>query len=103
MAFPAGGPCRREGRRKAYQEAGAGDVNASNWTALLAPKAVPQPILDKLNAEVVRILNMPDVKDRFAAGGVVTIPSTAAELDARIKRELAVYRDIIQKADIHVD
>ncbi len=46
---------------------------------------------------------MPDVKERFAAGGVVTIPSSAAELDARIKRELAVYRVIIEKANVHVD
>jgi tripartite-type tricarboxylate transporter receptor subunit TctC len=85
------------------QEEGAGDVNASNWTALLAAKATPQPIIDKLNAEVVKILNMPDVKERFAGGGVVTIPSSAAELDARIKRELAGYRVIIDKANIHMD
>ena len=43
---------------------------------LLAPKATPQPIIDKLNAKVVKILNMPDVKERFAGGGVVTIPSS---------------------------
>jgi len=85
------------------QEEGIKEVDASNWTALLAPKATPQPIIDKLGAEVVRILAMPDVKERFAAGGVVTIPSSAAELDARIKRELAGYRAIIEKADIHVD
>jgi tripartite-type tricarboxylate transporter receptor subunit TctC len=85
------------------EEEGAGDVNASNWTALLAPKAVPQPIVDKLNAEIVKILNMADVKERFAAGGVVTIPSSAAALDARIKRELAAYRVIIEKANVHVD
>jgi tripartite-type tricarboxylate transporter receptor subunit TctC len=85
------------------QEEGIKEVDASNWTALLAPKATPQPIIDKLGAEVVKILAMPDVKERFAAGGVVTIPSTAAELDARIKRELAGYRVIIEKADIHVD
>jgi tripartite-type tricarboxylate transporter receptor subunit TctC len=85
------------------REEGAGDINASNWTALLAPKATPQPIVDKLNAEIVKILNMKDVKDRFAGGGVVTIPSSEAELGARIKRELAVYRVIIQKANIHVD
>jgi tripartite-type tricarboxylate transporter receptor subunit TctC len=85
------------------QEAGAGDVNASNWTALLAPKGTPQLIIDKLNAEVVAILNMPDVKERFAAGGVSTIPSSPAELDARIKRELATYKVIIEKADVHVD
>ena len=85
------------------QEQGVTDVDASNWTALLAPRAVPQPIIDKLNAEVVKILDMPDVKERFAAGGVTTIPSTTAELDARIKRELVRFREIIQKADIHVD
>jgi tripartite-type tricarboxylate transporter receptor subunit TctC len=85
------------------QEEGIKDVNASNWTALLAPKATPQSIIDKLGAEIVKILAMPDVKERFAAGGVVTIPSSPAELDARIKRELAGYRQIIEKADIHVD
>jgi len=85
------------------QEEGIKEVDASNWTALLAPKATPQPIIDELSAEVGKILAMPDVKERFAAGGVVTIPSTAAALDARIKRELAGYRAIIEKADIHVD
>jgi tripartite-type tricarboxylate transporter receptor subunit TctC len=85
------------------KEEGAGDINASNWTALLAPKGTPQPILDKLNAKVVEILNMPDVKAKFAAGGVSTIPSTPGELSDRIKRELAVYRVVIQKANVHVD
>jgi tripartite-type tricarboxylate transporter receptor subunit TctC len=82
---------------------GAGDINASNWTALLAPKGTPQPIIDKLAAKVAEILAMPDVKARFAAGGVATIPSNPAGLDAKIKREAATYRDIIAKANVHVD
>lgn len=82
---------------------GAGDINMSNWTALLGPKAIPQAIIQKLSAKVIEILNMPDVKTRFAAGGVSTIPSTPAELDARIKRELAAYRVVIKKANVHVD
>jgi tripartite-type tricarboxylate transporter receptor subunit TctC len=82
---------------------GAGDINVSNWTALVAPKATPRPVIEKLSAKVVEILNAPDVKARFAAGGVSTIPSTPAELDARIKRELAVYRGVIEKANVHVD
>jgi len=85
------------------QAEGGGEVNMSNWTSLLAPKGTPQPILDKPNAEVVKILNLPDVKERFAGGGVVTIPSSAAELDARIKREAAVYRVVVEKANVHVD
>jgi tripartite-type tricarboxylate transporter receptor subunit TctC len=85
------------------QEQGAGDIAESNWTALLAPKATPQPIIDKLAAKVVEILNMPDVKARFAAGGVSTIPAGPADIEAKIKRELAINRVIIEKANIHVD
>jgi tripartite-type tricarboxylate transporter receptor subunit TctC len=85
------------------QEEGVKDVDASNWTALFAPKGTPQPIIDKLNAEVVKILNMPDVKERFAGGGVDTIPSSAAELDARVKNDLARFRTIVEQANIRPD
>ena len=85
------------------QQEGVKEIDASNWTALFAPKATPQPIIDKLNAEVVKILNMPDVKERFAGGVVVTIPSSAAELDARVKQEAERFRAIVQKANIRPD
>jgi tripartite-type tricarboxylate transporter receptor subunit TctC len=85
------------------QQEGVKEIDASNWTALFAPKATPQPIIDKLNAEVVKILNMPDVKERFAGGGVVTIPSSAAQLDARVKQEAERFRAIVQKANIRPD
>jgi len=85
------------------QGEGGGDINASNWTLMLAPKAVPQPILDKLNAAVVKILSLPEVKERFAGGGVAVMPSSAAEIAARIKREAAVYKVIVEKANVHVD
>jgi tripartite-type tricarboxylate transporter receptor subunit TctC len=85
------------------QEEGVKDVDASNWTALFAPKATPQPIIDKLNAEVVKILNEPDVKERFAGGGVDTIPSSSAELNARVKREFERFGAIVQKANIRPD
>jgi tripartite-type tricarboxylate transporter receptor subunit TctC len=85
------------------QEEGVKEVDASNWTALFAPKGTPQPILDKLNAEIVKILNMPDVKQRFAGGGVDTIPSSAAELDTRMKQEAGRFKAIVQKANIRPD
>jgi tripartite-type tricarboxylate transporter receptor subunit TctC len=85
------------------QQEGVKEVDASNWTALFAPKGTPQPVIDKLNAEVVKILHMPDVKERFAGGGVDTIPSSAAELDARVKQEAERFRAIVQKANIRPD
>jgi tripartite-type tricarboxylate transporter receptor subunit TctC len=60
-------------------------------------------VIDKLAAEVVKILNLPDVKERFAAGGVSTSPAGPAALYSRIKREAAVYRVVIEKANVHVD
>jgi tripartite-type tricarboxylate transporter receptor subunit TctC len=85
------------------QQEGVKEVDASNWTALFAPRATPQPVIDRLNAEVVKILHMPDVKERFAGGGVDTIPSSAAELDARVKQEAERFRAIVQKANIRPD
>jgi tripartite-type tricarboxylate transporter receptor subunit TctC len=85
------------------KQQGAGNIDISNWTALMAPKATPQPIIDKLATKVGEILIMPDVKSRFAAGGVSTIPSTPAELDAKIRQELTTYRVVIEKGNVHVD
>jgi len=85
------------------QEQGVADVNASNWTALFAPKGTPQAIVDKLNADVVRALNSSDVKERFASGGVQVIPSTPSELATRLKSELAIFRSVIAKSGMHLE
>jgi tripartite-type tricarboxylate transporter receptor subunit TctC len=82
------------------QEAGVPEVAASTWAALLAPKGTPQPVIERINAEVVRILNMPEVKERFASGGAETIPSTPAELAARIKQDSTQLGAIVQRANI---
>src|SRR5258705_77409 len=62
------------------QSQGVKDVDASNWTLLLAPRGTPREIIDKLQAEGVKILAMPDVKERFPGGGGENLPSDAPEL-----------------------
>jgi tripartite-type tricarboxylate transporter receptor subunit TctC len=85
------------------QQEGFKDISASTWTALLAPAGTPQPVIERINADVVKVLNMPDIKEKFAAGGVETIPSTPAELDARIKQDAAQFAAVVQKAGIKVE
>ncbi len=85
------------------QESGVPEVDISNWTCLMAPAGTPQPIIDKIRTEVVRILDMPDIKERFAAGGAVVIPTTADELDRRIRHDTAAFKTIVDKANIHVE
>jgi tripartite-type tricarboxylate transporter receptor subunit TctC len=58
------------------QQEGVADVDVSIWTALFAPKGTPEPIIDKLSVEVGRILDLPDIKARFAGLGVETIASS---------------------------
>ena len=84
-------------------ESGVPDIISSNWTALMAPKGTPQAIIDKVNADVHKVLAQPDVKERFAGGSATVIPSTPAELDARIKRETAAYKVIVEKANIQAE
>ena len=80
------------------QEQGVADVNASNWTALFAPRGTPDAIVSKINGDVVKALQSGDVKEKFASGGVDVIPSTPAELSARMKSELAIFRTVIAKS-----
>jgi tripartite-type tricarboxylate transporter receptor subunit TctC len=82
------------------QEAGAKDVDLAIWSGLFAPKGVPQPIVDKLYAEVAAILQMPDVKEKFAAGGSETGGMKPAEFTAQIKREAAKLSGIVKAANI---
>jgi len=85
------------------QSQGVREVDASNWTLLLAPKGTPKAIVDKLQAEVVKILAMPDVKERFAGGGVETLGSSGAELDAKVKKTAQQLSVIVEKAKIKPD
>jgi len=85
------------------QESGVPDVDVSNWTALMAPAGTPQAIIDKLHKAVVEILATPDIQQRFSAGGAAVVPTTAAELAARIKHDTAAFKLIVDKANIHVE
>ena len=85
------------------REQGIPEVNASNWTAMFAPKGTPQPVIDKLNADVMRALGSPDVRERFASGGAQVISSAPSELAARQKNELAIFRSVVAKSGMHIE
>ena len=103
LAVTGARPSKFNPEWRTLQQEGVKEVDASNWTALYAPKGTPQAIIDKLSAEITKILNMPDVKERFAGGGVETIPSTPAELSARVKEAAARFKTIVDKANIKPD
>jgi len=88
---------------KTLRQLGIPDVDASNWVGMFAPKGTPQPIVDKLNAEIAKILAMPDIKERFAAGGAETLIMTSAALDARVRGDTERLKQIVEKANMKPD
>ena len=81
-------------------EAGVPGVSSSIWAGIFAPKGVPQPIIDKIYADIAEILKLPDVKERFAAGGGVTVGMPPPEFAAAIRKEAAGLRIVVAKAGV---
>ena len=77
--------------------------SAESWVGLLAPARTPQELLARLNAEVLKVLNTPDVRERFAEQGLETVGSSAAEFDSRIQAELERWRKVIRAAKITLE
>jgi len=76
------------------------DVDASIWVGLLAPKGVPQPIVERLNVEVRRTLDDPDVRKRYADQGFETVGMSSADFHARIKKDAERYKAVVQAAGV---
>lgn len=85
------------------QEAGVPGYAVAGWYGVLAPAKVPQPILEKLNREIVAILHLPDVGPRLAADGSEPVGSTRAEFGEHIRSEIAKWRKLVLEAGIRKD
>jgi len=83
------------------QEAGISGVDASIWVGIFAPKGVPKPVVDKLYAEIATTLKSPEVRERYATiAGADAIGMPPAQFHARVKRDLEIYRKIVQQVGL---
>ncbi len=81
-------------------EAGFPGSEYTFWVGLLAPSATPRPIVDKLNAEVLKILAQKEFKARLGALGAEPMPMAPAAFDAFIKSETEAAAKLVQAAGI---
>jgi len=70
------------------------------WMGLFAPAAAPRPVLTRLQGDVVKVLQRPDVRERFESQGTEVIAGGGEELSALIERETRLYAGIIKSAGI---
>jgi tripartite-type tricarboxylate transporter receptor subunit TctC len=72
----------------------------STWYSILVPAGAPAEAIDRLNRELVQIVSLPDVRERLVAIGMVPESSTAQQLGAKIRGEVARWPPIIKAAGI---
>lgn len=77
-------------------EAGLPGFEAVSWFAMFAPPGTPQPIVDKLQAEISRILKLPDIAKRLTDIGLEPIGSTADELAAYQRTEIVKWAKVVK-------
>jgi tripartite-type tricarboxylate transporter receptor subunit TctC len=78
-------------------ESGVPGYEATIWLGLMAPAKTPQPIVDKLNAEIAKIINRPDVKEAWAKQGAVPMVMSPSEFDAFLRKDVDKWADVVKK------
>ena len=84
-------------------ESGVPGFEAMLWFATFAPAAVPKPILAKLNADLVKVLNAPDMQRRLAENGVDAAASTPEQLAAFVKSETIKWAKVVKDSGATAD
>jgi tripartite-type tricarboxylate transporter receptor subunit TctC len=84
-------------------EAGVPGYETTIWLGLMAPKGTPQAVVAKLNAEVEKVVNRPDVKDMWAKQGAVPMTMTPAQFGAFLEKDIAKWADVVKTAHITVE
>jgi tripartite-type tricarboxylate transporter receptor subunit TctC len=84
-------------------ESGYPGFEVTAWYAIFGPAGMPDPVLARLNAEIVKSLHTPDLRERFQKLGVTPVGSTPAELGAHVRAELARWTQVVRTAGVKVD
>jgi len=85
------------------REAGYPGFEVASVYAVLAPAATPRPVVQRLNQEIAKILQMPDVQARFQTLGIERASATPEETTQRLGQELAKWGKVIKDSGIKVD
>ncbi len=102
----AGGP----ERSKAFpavetvaEAAGIAGFQANTWGMVLAPKGTPDDVVNRLHKEIVAVLQLPAVKQRFESSGAVVVGNTPAQAREMLASQVRMYGNLVKKLDLKLD
>jgi tripartite-type tricarboxylate transporter receptor subunit TctC len=81
-------------------EAGVPGYESTIWIGMMAPRGTPQPVIDKLNAEIVKVMNRADVKAEWAKQGAVPLPMSPAQFDKYLRADIEKWAKVVKMAGL---
>ncbi|HTN26716.1 MAG TPA: tripartite tricarboxylate transporter substrate-binding protein, partial [Burkholderiales bacterium] len=84
-------------------EAGLAGYDAYSWSGIVVPAATPKEIVAKLNADIVKALNDPEVKKRLLENGAEAMPGTPDQFAKTLRSEIAKWGKVVKAANIKAD
>jgi tripartite-type tricarboxylate transporter receptor subunit TctC len=85
------------------EEAGLAGFESLNWNGIVGPAGLPRDVLARLNREIVRAVNAPDVKEKVAAQGNFVIGDTPEQFAAYIRAEYDKWGRVVKQANIRLE
>ncbi len=84
-------------------ESGLPGFEVGSWQGVFAPAGTPPDIVRRLNAEIVKIINMPDVREKLVALGAEPVGNSPEEFSALVKSEVVKWSEVVRKSGAKVD
>jgi tripartite-type tricarboxylate transporter receptor subunit TctC len=84
-------------------EAGVPGYEIGSWQGVFAPAGTPPAIVKRLNAEIVKIINTPDVQEKLLALGAEPVGNSTEDFTAFVKTEVVKWGDVVKKSGARVD
>ena len=84
-------------------ESGFPGFDMVSWQALVAPANTPKPVIDKLNAEVARVLRTPEMKEKMIGLGTEVVANTPEQFAQYLREEMATWSKIVKDAGIKLE
>ena len=84
-------------------EAGVPGYEATIWLGVMAPVATPRPVIDRLNAEIQKIVGRPDVREAWAKQGAEPMQMSPAEFDKYLREDIVKWERVVKLSGAKVD
>lgn len=84
-------------------ESGVPGFEVSNWHGLIGPKALPRPVVERLNGEMTKILRQKEMEERLQSDGLSPVGGTPEQLYEQIRKEIEQWRQVVQRAGIRIN